>query len=88
MLRRRGTYKEGANPAAMGAAFEKHLRDVYTWLDGKPYVKSMRVSYRDVLKQPEEIGRKIAEFLEIPLKVQSMAQQVDGSLYRNRSGST
>jgi hypothetical protein len=88
MLRRRGTYKEGANPAAMGAAFEKHLRDIYTWLDGKPYVKSMRVSYRDVLKQPEEIGRKIAEFLEIPLKVQSMAQQVDGSLYRNRSGST
>jgi hypothetical protein len=24
MLRRRGTYKEGANPAAMAAAFEKH----------------------------------------------------------------
>jgi len=88
MLRRRGTYKEGANPAAMAAAFEKHLREVYAWLDGKPYVKSIRVPYRDVLKQPEDIGQKIAVFLEIPLNVQRMTQQVDGSLYRNRSGST
>jgi hypothetical protein len=51
-------------------------------------VKSIRVTYHDVLKQPEEVGRRIAEFLEIPLKVQSMTQQVDGALYRNRSGST
>jgi len=88
MMRRRGTYKEAANPAAMAAAFEKHLREVYAWLEAKPYVKSIRVPYRDVLKQPEEIGQKIAGFLKIPLNVQSMAQQVDGSLYRNRSRST
>jgi hypothetical protein len=87
MLRRRGNYKERANPSAMAAAFEKHLREVYAWLEEKPYVKSIRVPYRDVLKQPEEIGRKIEEFLETPLRVQSMAQQVDGALYRNRSGS-
>ena len=88
MLRRRGTFKENANPAAMAAAFEKHLREVYAWLDGKPYVKSIRVTYHDVLKQPEEVGRRIAEFLETPLNMQSMTQQVDGSLYRNRIGST
>jgi len=88
MLRRRGTFKENANPAAMAAAFEKHLREVYAWLDGKPYVKSIRVRYHDVLKQPEEVGRRIAEFLETPLNMQSMTQQVDGSLYRNRIGST
>jgi hypothetical protein len=86
MLRSRGTYKEDANPAAMATAFEKHLREVYVWLDGKPYVKSIRLPYRDVLMQPEEISQKIAEFLEISLNVQGMAQQVDGSLYRNRSG--
>jgi hypothetical protein len=88
MLRRRGTYKENGNPAAMAAAFEKHLHEVYAWFDGKPYVKSIRVAYHDVLKQPEGVGRRIAEFLETPLNVQSMTQQVDGSLYRNRSGST
>ena len=85
MLRRRGTFKEGANQAAMAAAFEKHLREVYAWLDGKPYVKSIRVAYHEVLKQPEEVSRNIADFLGIPLGLDAMTQQVDKSLYRNRS---
>jgi hypothetical protein len=85
MLRRRGTYKEGANPAAMAAAFEKHLREVYAWLDGRPYAKSMRLSYHEALRQPEEVSRKIAEFLRIPLNMELMKQQVDASLYRNRT---
>jgi hypothetical protein len=55
MMRRRGTYKESADPAAMAAAFEKHLREVYAWLDTKPYVRSIRIAYHDALKQPEEI---------------------------------
>ena len=88
MLRRRGTYKEGANPAAIAAAFEKHLREVYAWLDGKPYVKAIRIPYHDVLQRPEEINRRIGEFLGVPLSIEGMTQQVDGSLYRNRSGST
>lgn len=85
MLRRRGNYKEGANPAVITAAFEKHLRDVYAWLDGKPYVKSLRMPYHEVLTTPKEIGRRLSEFLELPLDVNAMTQQVDASLYRNRS---
>lgn len=85
MLRRRGTYKEGADPAAISAAFEKHLREVYAWLDGKPYVKVIRVQYHDVLSRPKEIAQQLAEFLGIPLDVEAMIQQVDASLYRNRA---
>jgi hypothetical protein len=85
MLRRRGTYKEGANPAAMAVAFERHLREVYAWLEGRPYVKSMRVAYHDALEHPEEVSRRIAEFLGISLNVEGMIQQVDASLYRNRT---
>ena len=84
MLRRRGTYKEGANPAVMAAAFEKHLREVYAWLEATPYVKFIRVSYHEALKQPEGISRKVAEFLGVPLNIEAMLQQVDDSLYRNR----
>lgn len=84
MLRRRGTYKEGANPAAITAAFEKHLREVYAWIDARPYVKAMRLPYHDVLRQPREISRNLAEFLKQPLKIDAMIQQVDASLYRNR----
>jgi hypothetical protein len=84
MLRRRGNYKEGGNPAAVAAAFEKHLKEVYAWLEGKPYVKSLRVAYHDVLSKPLEIGRQMTEFLAIELDLQAMARQVDSSLYRNR----
>jgi hypothetical protein len=83
MLRRRGTYKEGANPAAMGAAFEKHLHDVYAWLEGKPYVKSIRVAYQEALAHPEADSRRIAEFLGISLNVDSMTRTVDASVHRN-----
>lgn len=85
MMRRRGTYKEGANNAAISAAFEKHLREVYAWLDSKPYVKSIRVAYHDALSQPEQVSQQMAEFLGVPLNLGAMTAQVDSSLYRNRS---
>jgi hypothetical protein len=85
MLRHRGTYKEGANPAIMAAAFEKHLREVYAWFEAKPYVKSMLLPYHDVLKQAKDTAEKITQFLEIELNCDAMAQQIDASLYRNRS---
>ena len=84
MLRRRGTWKEGANQAAMSAAFEKHQREVYAWMEGKPYVKSLCVPYHDALNQPKEIAQQVTEFLGIRLDVEAMIQQVDASLYRNR----
>src|SRR5579864_4993511 len=41
MLRHRGTAVPGANPAIMSAAFEKHLREVFAWLDSKAYAKAL-----------------------------------------------
>src|SRR5208282_1702587 len=85
MLRRRGTYKEGANPAAIAGAFEKHLREVYAWIDGKPHVKALRIQYHEVLSSPRDVGQRVAEFLGVRLDLEAMAQQVDSSLYRNRA---
>lgn len=85
MLRRRGAYKEGVNPAAITAAFEKHLREIDAWLDGKPYVRSLRLPYHDVLKDPMNVSDKLAEFLNTPLNMDAMCEQVDASLYRNRA---
>lgn len=84
MLRHRGTYKDGASPAVISAAFEKHLREVYAWLNEKPYVKAMRVPYHEVLRDPRDTGQKLAEFLGIELNADAMVQRVDASLYRNR----
>jgi len=85
MLRRRGTYKEGADPAVISAAFEKHLREVYAWLDRKTYVKTLRIPYHEVLSQPKEIAKRVAEFLRMDLNLEAMNGCVDASLYRNRS---
>jgi len=85
MLRRRGTYKEGADPKVISAAFEKHLREVYAWLEGKSYVKALRVQYHEVLSKPEDVAQQLAQFLEIPMDLEAMVQQVDDSLYRNRT---
>jgi len=85
MLRRRGTYREGTDPAAISAAFEKHLREVYAWLDSKTYVRTLRIPYQEALNQPKEIAKRVAEFLQIDLDEDAMSGCVDASLYRNRS---
>jgi len=86
MLRHRGNYKEGPDPARIAAAFEKHLMDVYEWLEGRLYVKFLPVPYHDLLTKPLEIDRCVSEFLGIALDLKEMAGQVDASLYRNRTG--
>jgi hypothetical protein len=86
MMRRRGTYKPGGNPAVMAAAFEKHLREVYAWMEGKPHVRNLRLLYGDVLNRPKEISQQIVDFIGIPLILDAMCRQVDSSLYRNRVG--
>ncbi len=85
MLKRRGTYKEGTNPAVVAAAFEKHLQEVFAWMDGKPHVRSLKLPYHDVLEKSKEVSRRLVEFLGINLDVDAMAEQVDSALYRNRS---
>jgi hypothetical protein len=85
MLRRRGTYRDGTSPSAIGAAFEKHLKEVYAWLDSRSNVRVVRVPYHDVLTQPAEVCRKLSDFLGISLNTEVMAKQVDSSLYRNRT---
>jgi hypothetical protein len=85
MLRRRGTYKEGVNSAVISAAFEKHLRDVHTWSDGKPNVQVLWIPYHEVLQDARRVGQTLSDFVELPLNLEAMVGQVDGSLYRNRS---
>jgi hypothetical protein len=83
MMRNRGT--AGAPASIVGAAFEKNLLATNAWLDSKAYVKTLRVPYHEVVQNSKDTATKVAEFLGISLDVDSMAQQVDSTLYRNRS---
>jgi hypothetical protein len=85
MLKRRGTADPSVDPVAITRAFQTHLYEVNTWLNGKPDVAVLRVHYHSLLKEGKDTVQKIASFLGLPLNIQAMEQQVDQNLYRNRA---
>jgi len=84
MLRRRGNADSSTDTSAIEEAFQRHLIEVNKWLTGKPNVRIMRVHYHRVLREPRIVAEEVVAFLQVPLDVEAMAGQVDGSLYRNR----
>ena len=84
MLRRRGNFNPREDNAVVTRAFQDHLSDVYAWLNSKPNVKVIRVQYHGVLHEPRETAEAVTKFLQLPLDVEAMTGQVDGTLYRQR----
>ena len=85
MLRRRGNADSiAADTSAIEEAFQRHLIDVNKWLVSQANVHVLRVHYHRVLREPKAVAEEIAVFLRIPLDIEAMVGQVDGSLYRNR----
>jgi hypothetical protein len=88
MLRRRGNEdsisSSAAQTAAIEEAFQRHLVEVNRWLTSKANTKVLRVHYHRVLREPRPVAEETAAFLQLPLNIEAMVGQVDGSLYRNR----
>jgi len=84
MLRRRGT-SDFVSHEVMTPAFEGHLRKVEAWLKTRPEIAILRMPYRRVLDDPRGSAEQLKTFLGLNLDVEKMAEQVDPSLYRNRS---
>jgi hypothetical protein len=84
MLRRRGNTDTMADNSAIEGAFQRHLIEVNQWLSGKPNFEVIRVHYHRVLREPKPVANEVAAFLKVPLDIEAMIRQIDGSLYRNR----
>ena len=84
MLERRGEAGGEVDDAEMTALFEKHLVQVYAWMDKQPNVEYIDVSYNQALADPIPTVKKIRAFLGGDLDAVAMAQVVDPDLYRNR----
>ena len=84
MLRRRGTYEGGGDNSPIEEAFQRHLIEVNRWLNGKSNLKTLRVHYHRVLREPGATAEAVAEFLQSPLNVEAMTLEVDPTLHRNR----
>jgi len=84
MLRRRGNAEPDTDTSAIEEGFQRHLIEVNQWLVGKVNMQALRVHYHRVLREPKAVAGEVAAFLQLPLDIEGMARQVDGSLYRNR----
>jgi len=84
MLRRRGNTDSITDTSAIEEAFQRHLIEVNKWLAGKANMQVCRVHYHRVLREPKAVAEEVASFLGVPLNIEAMVGQVDGSLYRNR----
>jgi hypothetical protein len=61
-----------------------HLNQVNAWLKDKANISVHRVEHGDVLREPLRVSESIQQFLNWPLNVDAMSQQIDASLYRQR----
>jgi len=86
MLKRRGS-SQSIDPAFLTSAFRDHLKEIITWLEERDDIPVCRMGYRKVLNDPSGCAKTVCEFLELDLDLKAMAEQVDSSLYRNRSRS-
>jgi hypothetical protein len=84
MIRRRGTTGAALAPAALIAGLGAHLNQVNAWLKDKANISVHRVEHGDVLREPLHVSESIQQFLNWPLNVDAMSQQIDASLYRQR----
>ena len=84
MLRRRGNADSIGDNSAIEEFFQRHLIAVNQWIASKPNVQITRVHYHRVLREPKPVAEEVAAFLKVPLDIEAMTRQVDGSLYRNR----
>jgi hypothetical protein len=85
MIRRRGTTGAPLPPAALIAGLTAHLNQLNSWLRDKANISIHRVQHHDVLHEPLRVSESIQQFLNCPLDVVAMSQQIDQSLYRQRS---
>jgi len=84
MLERRGEAGGDVSDAQMTELFERHLKQVYAWMEQQPNVEYMDVSYNEALADPIPTIERLQAFLGGDLDTAAMAAVVDPGLYRNR----
>jgi len=84
MLTRKG--KKGANtyPTMLVNSYKKTLLKARDWAKKNHNVNMLYVNYADVVNNPAEEAKRIADFLKIKLDNIAMAQSVEEKLYRTR----
>lgn len=84
MLVRRGEDPDKIPDAQLALLFEKHLRQVNTWLRDQTNITRIDVNYNELIADPKTQTGHISQFLDRKLAVEKMIEIVDPALYRQR----
>ena len=84
MLVRRGEDPKKVDDADMARLFEKHLAEVFAWLDAQDNITYINVDYNAMMADPQPQLQQINAFLGDNLNVEKMVDVVDPALYRQR----
>ncbi len=87
MMLRRGEDPDKISNKEMAAHFETNIRSVDDWASKQDNIKTMRVNYNQMVKEPKPVIQEIDIFLGGNLTTAHMAEIVDRSLYRQVEGS-
>lgn len=84
MLERLGRSGAALSTDALKAQFETQLRAVDAWVDSRPNIARLDVSYNDLLREPGPVVTRTASFIGRPDREREMLAAIDSGLYRNR----
>jgi len=84
MLTRQGKAGAQLPEEQLRKVFEDQVRKVTSWLTTQPNVKSIEVTYHELIADPRGHAARLNEFLGGGLDVEAMVGAVDPALYRNR----
>mgnify|MGYP001182717015 CR=1 FL=1 len=84
MLKRRGQLTDAVDDAEIGAIFQRHIKQIRSWLAAQDHFEVLDVQYADILSNPHRESLRIAAYLGEGFDAEVMAGVVDSKLYRQR----
>ena len=84
MLIRRQGDADDTSDEEMAGLYTEHLRQVDSWISGRPNIKRIDINFNEILKNPQPYIERINNFLDGILDTGKAEAVIDSSLYRQR----
>ena len=84
MMHSAGRTVDDEEDARLAQIFSDHLAEVDAWIADRDNLRSLNVTYGEVIEQPRVQAERVCGFLGLPLEPEKMVTAVDAELYRQR----
>jgi hypothetical protein len=84
MMIRRGEQTDSVSDEKLAEIFQRHSKDIESWLAAQPNIKTLYFNYNEAIDQPDRSVQLVNDFLREGLDVEAMAAVINRTLYRQR----